>query len=132
MIRQPTPDPYRWHRAAMAGHEPPIDAESPQCGWFRRRLVKGGVLVPARIWLMSPVDYDTGELEDDERLFCEVAGRPADPYAEWPWLAGDPIPESEFRYLTATMDWSRAHAPHEPFANPHRAVNWRDVPIPTF
>lgn len=141
LLREPTSrlDAFAWHRAALDWREsggltddPPTNADEPQCGWFKRRLVKGGPWVPARIWLYQPIDDETGELCGDERLQCEVAGGMRNPEDEWPWLCGNPISESEFDFLTATADWSRRYAPNEPMANPRQAVDWLKVPTPSF
>jgi hypothetical protein len=135
-MSRPTPreELYRWHSNAMLGvlgDDPPI-TDDPQCGWFQRPLVKGGVMVPARIWMHQPVDEETGDLVGDETLQCEVDGRYADPNAQWTWLAGAPISEAEFNYLTAKRQWSEDYAPHEPYANPRQPVDWLAVPTPSF
>lgn len=131
-MRTPTPlaEALAWHTAAMAGHEPDT-TEEPRCGWFKRKLVKHGPLVPARIWLDQEID-EAGELLADERLLCEVNGQWAGADDQWPWLCGNPISNAEFDYLTASIAWSAEHAPHEPRANPRRAVDWLAVPTPTF
>lgn len=133
MIRQPTPHAtaYAWHTAALAGDEP-VTTDEPQAGWFKRRLVKGGPFVPARIWLEQPVDLGSGELIDDERLLCEVNGAMDDAAEQWPWLCGNPISRAEFDYLTASLAWSAQHAPDEPRANPRQPIDWLKVPAPTF
>ena len=133
MIRQPTSHAvaYAWHTAAMAGDEP-VTTDEAQCGWFKRRLVKHGPFVPARIWLDQPVDLGTDELIDDERLLCELNGQRVDAEDQWPWLCANPISESEFNYLTASLMWSATYAPDEPRANPRQPIDWLKVPVPTF
>lgn len=86
---------YAWHRDAMAGKNPPITHE-PHCGWFRRKLIKGGPFVPCRIFLEQPVDPETGELLGDEVMRCEVAGKRRPPDEEWTWLADKPISREEY------------------------------------
>jgi hypothetical protein len=132
-MRQPTStaEAYAWHRAALAGDEPATD-DTPQCGWFKRKMVRGGPWVPARIWLFSEIDDATGELVTDEILQAEVGGRFADPEDLWPWVCGNPISEQDYRFLEATADWSRRNAPDEPMATPHQAIDWLRVPTPTF
>lgn len=131
-MRIPTPhaEAYNWHREAMAGLDPEVGQE-PQCGWFKRRLVKNGPFVPARIWLDADVD-EAGELISDERFQCEVNGQWADAENQWQWLCGEPITEQEFYFLTASIAWTEAHAPHEPMANVRQPIDWSRVPIPTF
>lgn len=132
-MRIPTPREqlYAWHTDAMDSLEPENDG-TPRCGWFKRKLVKGGPFVPARIWMVQDVDHDTGELLSDELLQCEVNGAWADPEDAWSWLCGNPITEQEFRFLQASAGWSREHAPQEPMANPYQRVDWMAVPTPTF
>ena len=136
-MSKPTPldRVYAWHANAMLGamgEAETVFNEDPQCGWFKRSLVKDGPLVPARIWLEQPVDDETGDLIGDEVLRCEVNGREADPIAQWSWLCGKPIARSEFDYMMARRQFSQEWAPHEPAANPYQPVDWRKVPIPTF
>jgi hypothetical protein len=87
--------------------------------------------LPARIWCQQEID-DAGELLAPEILQAQVAGSPADPDDAWSYLAANPITEAEFRFLSATIEWTQVNAPHEPMANPRQAVDWLAVPIPTF
>lgn len=132
-MRRPTPQAllYAWHNAVLGDLEHVTD-DTPQCGWFKRKLVKGGVYVPARIWMVQEIDPETGELLSDEILQCEVNGRSADPEDAWSWLCGNAITEAEFKFLTAAGEWSRSYAPAEPMANPHQRVDWLAVPTPSF
>ncbi len=131
-MRTPTPaaDAYAWHRAALAGDEPATD-DTPQCGWFKRKMVRGGPWVPCRIWLYAEID-DAGELVAPEILQAEVAGEYADPDDLWSFVAANPITEAEFKFLSATIEWSQTNAPHEPMANPRERIDWCRVPTPTF
>lgn len=125
---------YAWHENALLGHfaeDLPIE-DAPQCGWYKRRLVKAGFFVPARIWMLQPVDDCSGHLVGDEVLQCEVMGRAADPEMQWQWLLQNPITEANFNYLMANMAWAVQHAPHEPMANARQAVDWLKVPTPNF
>jgi hypothetical protein len=135
-MTRPTPEAelYRWHRNALLGvlaDEPATFNEDPECGWFKRRLVKGGPWVPAKIWMVQPVD-EAGDLVADETLQAEVNGTWADPETVWSWICGNPITEQEFNYLTATLQWSADHAPDEPMANVYQKIDWLKVPTPTF
>jgi hypothetical protein len=131
-MREPTPisEQYAWHLAALAGVGPEITA-TPQAGWFKRRLVRGGPWVPCRLWWFQEID-DAGDLLDDERLQAECNGEYADPDDIWSFVASNPITEAEFKFLSATVEWSRVNAPDEPMANPRQAVDWCRVPTPTF
>lgn len=111
--------------------EPQAFTDEPHCGWFKRRLVKGGPFVPARIWTYQPTD-DEGDLVGDEVMQCEVNGAYADPVEAWSWICGNPITEADFNYLTAALKWSAEHAPDEPMANVKQKIDWLKVPTPTF
>lgn len=134
-MRSPTPREvaFAWHTNALKGvygddiHTHPDD---PQCGFFKRRLRRGGVLVPARIWLYSPIDIGTGELVDDEVLQCEVDGQYANPVEQWSYLCGNPITEQEFNYLMALRQHAQVHEPDLPHADPRKPVDWLTAPLP--
>ena len=132
MMRAPTSqdEAYRWHRDAVAGRLVMIVNEEPQCGWYRRTLVKGGVMVPVRIWIDTPqgaID-EAGELVDQPVMRCEVNDRAADPFEQWSWVADDPITEIEFDYLTKRNRWAGWYAPEDPAANPRKPVDWLTAP----
>lgn len=131
MIRQPTTEriALAWHSAALAGECPAITSQ-PQCGWFRCRLTRGGIVVPVRIWWESERDMDTGELLSDEVLRCQVDGRDADPYETWTWVAASPITEAEFDYLTARAVAARDSGTDHPAARPRETVDWMATPLP--
>lgn len=103
---------YRWHREAVAGKEPAITHE-PQCGWFRRKLVKGGPFVPVRIFLEQPTDAKSGELVGDEVMRCEVNGKRRPPEEEWTWIADKPISREEYLEMTSGS-FAGTDAPQEP------------------
>lgn len=130
-MRTPTPlaELYAWHTAALAGKKPVITDE-PQAGWYKRVLVKGGVMVPARIWVYQNVDRETGELVEDELLQCEVNGQYADAQDQWSWLASNPISRAEFNYLMARIEHAVRHEPDDAFADPRRPVDLNSLPLP--
>lgn len=129
-MRMPTPTAqlYAWHTQAMLGRQPLID-NRPQCGWFKRKLVKGGVFVPARIWMFQDIDPETGELLSDELLQCEVNGSYADPEDAWSWICSNPISEQEFRYLSARIDFAIRNEPDDPFAAPGKPIDLNQTPL---
>ena len=119
---------YDWHARAVAGLAPAID-DRPQCGWFKRKLVKGGVFVPARIWMFQEIDAETGELLSDELLQCEVNGAFADPHDAWSWICANPITEAEFNYLTARISYAERNEPEDPFAQAKAPINMNKTPL---
>lgn len=88
MMRRPTPAAmlYAWHRAALAGEEPAIHPDHPECGWYKRRMVKGGPWVPVRIHVVREIDPETGELTAPERLVADCDGRIEDAALHWTHL----------------------------------------------
>jgi hypothetical protein len=99
MIRQPSPAArlYAWHRAAIAGEAPAIHDGLPECGWYKRRLVKGGPWIPVRIFVQREVDPETGELLGPEVLVADADGKLADPTHHWTYLT--PITRAEYEAL---------------------------------
>lgn len=105
-----------------------IDPNEPQCGWYVRRMIRGGPYMPAEIW-MEQLVVD-GELVGDERLLCEVDGKPASALDQWTFLAARPITQKEFRHLRKLSTWTKVNAPGEPLANPGQPVDHLKTPIP--
>ena len=130
-MRIPTPASsyLAWWRAAIAGDQPQITSE-PHVGFFKRKLVRGGVFVPCEIRMVQEVCPETGELIADEYLDCLVNGIRHDPHEEWLWLCANPITEAEFKYLTGLRDWAAWHSPNDPAANPTRRLDPLSTPIP--
>ena len=128
-MRKPTvlTDLYQWLRQSLSGQDPQITSE-PQCGFFRRRLVRGGPWVPCRIWLHQEIQE--GELVAEERLRCEVDGKEACPIEQWTYLAARPVSEADYNYMVATSRWARKHAPEEAEANPGEKVDFLKLPLP--
>lgn len=118
----------QWWRDALAGKKPAITNE-PHCGFFKRRLVKGGAWVPAKIWIEQLIDQD-GELTAPETMRCEVNGRARDAEDQWLWLCTHPIPQSEYLYLVSLSSWAQQRAPQDPAASPSSSVDFNDSPIP--
>lgn len=92
---------YAWHSAALRGENPPRHEGVPECGWYKRRLVKGGPWVPARIYVKSVIDPATGELLEPEEYVCKVEGLPRDPVSQWTYLR--PISREEYQALERTI-----------------------------
>ena len=130
-MRKPTPQDglYDWHRAALAGRNPPIHEGDPHVGWYKRRFVRNGPWVAGRIWLHSEVD-DSGELVADEALRCEIGGKEFDPIEVWSFLAAHPISRQEYEYMTADRQWAQVNAPDDPSANENVKLDFNKIPLP--
>lgn len=99
MMRRPTPsfELMAWHMSAMRGENPSRIEDEPQCGWYRRRMVKGGPFVPVKIWLEQDIDADTGELLNPEIMRATVNGQPASAVSIWTYC--QPISRDQFEAL---------------------------------
>lgn len=109
-------DDLEWYRAALAGKKPAITSE-PECGYYKRKLARGGPWVPGRIFR-----------EPSGELACIVNGKLCDVLDEWLWLCTQPITEREYQFRVATGKWATEYAPGSPEANPERKVNLRRLP----
>jgi len=100
MIRQPSShaDLFAWWNCAISGGSPPTYDGLPECGFYKRRLIRKGPWVPVRIYVDRDIDPMTGELTRDEKLRCDVegldGGNPAD---HWTYLK--PITRNEYEHL---------------------------------
>lgn len=117
---------YAWHSMALSGSRVVVTTE-PHCGWFKVPLVKGGSMVPARIWCEQPVD-EAGDLTAPETMLCEVDGERRDAEDQWPWLCPRPIAFAEFDYMTRLRRWQRVNAPAE-YAAARAPVDHLSTPV---
>lgn len=85
-------DIWQWWRNALAGKSPAIDADSPQCGFYKCRDGKGGP------WLPVMIRHD-----DDGALRCRVGDNSdADPHKIWTWCAKNPISKADAKHAFET------------------------------
>lgn len=132
-------DPYAYHKAAMVEERRrtkdsayrsklPIP-DAPQPGWYKRRLIRNGPWVPARIWRHPEIDFVTDKPSGRDMLLCEVNGERREAELQWGALCLRPISEVDFNFMVKNAVWAKAHAPHEPEANPEKPTNWNTVPV---
>lgn len=122
-------DPMDWWREELQFPGQPLP-EIPQCGFYQRRLVRGGPWVPARIWREPDIDPVSGQDTGRDLLLCEVGGRRRDAYGEFASLAMNPIKASDFHYDKAVADHARAFLPNDPKANPTKPIDILSHPVP--
>lgn len=85
-------DIWQWWRDALAGKNPEIHADQPQCGFYKKRDGKGGK------WLPVMIRYDA-----DDVLRCRVGGDSSvDPHDAWTWCAGNPISKEDAKVAFET------------------------------
>lgn len=95
----------------------------PIPGHYVRRLVRGGVLVPVRIFYIDGDRDDDGELMSDQLLCCEVAGERRCPFTEWMYVAGHEITEDDYNYRMAILRHVQEHEPDAPERTPNAPVD---------
>lgn len=123
-------DPLDWWKYAVGKPSKGFTvADTPQCGFFKVRLVKGGPWVGARIWREAQREPVLGALTGNDILRCEIGETLADPLHHWESMIRNPIQESDYRYLIETARWAREHAPDEPEANPMAPIDWNKVAL---
>lgn len=115
-------DDFEWWREELIAPGQTLPA-IPSCGFYKRRLVKGGAEVPARIW-RSARDAET------ETLQCEVDGKARDAFAEFTRLAQQPITEEEFKFMSADSAHAKAYRPGHPKSDPTKAPDLSKQPAP--
>lgn len=128
-MRKPAlPQPYRRR----------VFLDRPEPGWFRLKLARRGVWVPALIWQPCPFVEPLeawgempGEPPEDwcrptdpwrgpRVLRARIGDDEADPLEVW--SRGYRVGEAEYRWRVALREWARTQ-PAEPEAQPRRAVD---------
>ncbi len=110
----------------MTGAIPHVS--NPTAGFYRMKLVKGAPWSPVRIWLGQSPDPDDGEPRGEFTWRAEINGHEERIEKAWPWCAGEPIGEAEFRYLLATHQHAVAHEPDMPEAAPFTPIDLHTMP----
>jgi hypothetical protein len=88
-------DVWQFWRDALAGKQQDIDANSPQCGFYKKRDGKGGK------WLPVMIRFDNGGV-----LRCRVGDdSSADPHEIWTWVAGNPVSKEDAKAAFETGQW---------------------------
>lgn len=108
----------------------------PQPGFYRTRLIRGGIMVPVRFWYGPPI-VDGEELDRSYRLNVEVNGRTdfvtedgtrelLDPFEVWPFC--QPITQREYQFMHQRIDWAQRYEPGHPAANPTTPIDLGTLP----
>ena len=84
-------DIWQFWRDALAGKEQTIDADSPQCGFYKIRDGKDGPWLPVMIRM------------DGSEMRCRVGDNSnADPFKIWTWCAARPISKEDAKHAFET------------------------------
>jgi len=115
-----------------------------EAGFYRVRLIRGGLWVGVEFW-HGPPRLDDGEEQDRSPRWCvSVDGRTTrpvvdeegnrtgqreylDPDETWPYACGNPISRHEFDFLARRRQWALEHDPAHPAAQPHRPIDVRTL-----
>ena len=112
--------------------------DTPQPGFFRFRMTRGGPYVGARIMRTCCCTVNGGEdnapHEWDETcdrfapLTCFADGVERPGAMSRVWLYGEPIERAEYDFMVADASWTRDHAPDDAKANPTEAIDLNKMP----
>lgn len=112
-----------------------IDArrvDQPRPGFWLTRMVKGGPLVPALIFMTCPwVEPDiNGDAHPDDWCFPSdrtrqlhgmLGGKRCDADAIWT-RRGEPCTADEYEFRLARAQWAKTWAPDQPEADPRKPI----------
>lgn len=108
-----------------------FNPDVPIAGWYRFKLVSGGVFVAVKIWFGAPLDpIDGTELDRAPRWQAEANGEPISLERVWPKCADEPIDQAEAAYLANRKAWAERVAPDSPQADPRRRIDLLTAPLP--
>lgn len=107
-----------------------FDVEKPIEGYYRMKLVSGGVYGVVRVWYGAPLDPITGE-EMDRSWRWQAAwnGELIDFERAWPACAKLPATEADYRVAIRRQEWARQHAPTSGYADGRTRHNPLDAPL---
>jgi len=101
------------HAASLAGERPGVDEDTPECGWYRMRMIKGGPWVPVEVRCLQ--DIEDGELTEPEVMVAIVGSERETKHwrAAWPRCSNKPITEDAYHELVYSKDetFRATHAP---------------------
>ena len=102
---------YEFWWMALRGGKQPVHEAKPQCGFYKRRLVKDGVWLPIAFWRNG-----------DGQIVCCFEGKLVDPLEHWTFAAKYPVGESSYRHYVRNGHWPddvaqspRSNMPSDPF-----------------
>jgi hypothetical protein len=121
---------YLKHHADLRDFEGPVAlvANDPQCGWYRRRMVKNAAFIGVAIWLEQDID-EAGELVNPPMLRCLRLGKLIEPLEEWSYICQRPIPYPDYKYMIDYAAWAAQYKPDDPACNPFRPVESISMPF---
>jgi hypothetical protein len=102
---------YEFWRVALRGGKQPVFESMPQCGFYKRRLIKDGEWLPIAFWRNK-----------DDQIVCCFEGKLVDPLEHWTFAAKHPVNEASYRHYIRNGRWPddvaqspRSNMPSDPF-----------------
>ncbi len=102
---------YEFWRMALRGGKQAVHELNPQCGFYKRRLVKDGEWLPIAFWRNK-----------DDHIVCCFEGKLVDPLEHWTFAAKYPVSEASYRHYIRNGHWPdnvsqspRSNMPSDPF-----------------
>lgn len=122
----------------MSGtNNPVILGDTPVAGFYCMSLVRGGPMVPVRVWHGAPI-IDGEEQDRSHRWNVEIDGKTTEKEVNeegpcqvlipveraWPYCARRPISEQDYRFMVARSAYAKEWKPNDTYAQPRKAVGW--------
>jgi hypothetical protein len=85
---------YEFWRMALRGGKQAVHESNPQCGFYKRRLVKDGEWLPIAFWRNK-----------DDQIVCCFEGKLVDPLEHWTFAAKYPVSEASYRHYIRNGHW---------------------------
>lgn len=100
-----------------------MSGDTPQPGYYKRKLVKGGPFVAVKVWMNEPDVDAAGDLMDDEGLMMLIEGERVNPDDNWSWCMGNAIDKAEYDFMCADSDHAKQYRPDDVKANPRKPID---------
>ena len=85
---------YEFWRIVLRGGKQPVHEAKPQCGFYKRRLVKDGEWLPIAFWRNK-----------DEKIVCCFEDKLVDSLEHWTFAAKYPVSEASYRHYVRNGHW---------------------------
>lgn len=96
-------NPYEWWQMSLAGKNPPIHENTPQCGYFKIRDRRG--LYKDKAPIKRPFIACAIWLDADGNFKAEIAKEIVSLESAWPWFAKHTITYEDYTYWHTYEKW---------------------------
>ena len=116
------------HQIQARGFLNGVNADVPEAGYYRRKLVSGGVDVAIKIWYGFPYHPETGDISERRWGWHALRdGELVDVFECWPGCSGARITEDEYNFMLADAEHCRQYIPSDPKARPRERIELRKM-----